>query len=127
MKNYFWGAGPFLREDCIWRRKLIKLFLGCKSLLKRRGRLAMKINITLFMENEVLNILSNNFSEESEKKILGYMTVMRTKGYLTPKLSIIFFMGEFLNIFLSNKFFDDSNIFQENVGKKFFEGGMTIS
>ncbi len=42
-----------------------KPFLGPKSLLKGRTRLAMKMNINFFMGNEVLNIFSfNNFLEK---------------------------------------------------------------
>ncbi len=53
-------------------------FLGPKSLLKERGCQGMKMNITFFMENEVLNIFSfDNFFDKSNifgengEKILG--------------------------------------------------------
>ncbi len=41
-------------------------FLGPKSLLKRKERPVMKMNITFFIRNEVLNIFSlNSFAEKS--------------------------------------------------------------
>ncbi len=79
-------------------------FLGAKSLLKGRGHLATKMNITCFVGNEVLNIfLSNNFCEKSNfpekiaKKILGDVSnfsifIFKRKGHLTSKIDTNFFI-----------------------------------
>ncbi len=51
---------------CIFRENDEKPFLEAKSLLKERGCLTTKMNITFLMGNEVLNIFStNNFFEKS--------------------------------------------------------------
>ncbi len=67
-------------------------FFWAKSLLQGRGCLATKMNITFFMRNGVLNILSSNnffeknniFRENGEKKFRD-VNIFRTKGNLTPK------------------------------------------
>ncbi len=53
-------------------------FLGPKSLLKERSRLARRMNINFFMGNEVSNILlfnnffkKSNIFEDNGEKILG--------------------------------------------------------
>ncbi len=63
---------------CNFLRKRRKPFLGPKSPLKERRRLATRMNINFFMGNEFSNILSfNNFFEKSNifgdngEKILG--------------------------------------------------------
>ncbi len=71
------------KRYCVLGEKSEKPFLTAKSLLKARGRLATKMNITFFMGNEVLNIFSSNnffdksniFQENSEKQFLRDVTV----------------------------------------------------
>ncbi len=71
----------FFKRNCNFLRNGKKPFLGPNSLLKRRGRLATKMNITFFMGNELLNNFSfNNFFEkinvfgENEEKNILWLT-----------------------------------------------------
>ncbi len=80
----FYYLAVFSKKAEIFWENGKKPFLGPKSLLKGRGRLATKMNITFYLiENEVLNIFScNNFFEKSnifgengEKKFWGNTTI----------------------------------------------------
>ncbi len=56
----------FSKKGCIFQENNEKPSLGAKFLLKKRGRLTTKKNITVFIENKVLNNLSSDhFFEES--------------------------------------------------------------
>ncbi len=56
----------FLKKKLFSEKMAKKPFLGAKYLLKGRGQLATKMNITFFLGNEILNkFSSNNFFEKS--------------------------------------------------------------
>ncbi len=73
----------FFKKSCIFWENGKKPFRGVKSLLKGRKCVAIKMNITFFMGNEVLNIfssnnffeISNSFGENGEKKFGGNMPI----------------------------------------------------
>ncbi len=71
----------FFQKCVIFWENARKPFLGPKSLLKERRRLATRMNINFFMANEVSNILSfNNLFEKSNifgmgKKFWENMTI----------------------------------------------------
>ncbi len=82
-------------------RKCRKTVSGGQILLKRKGRLAMKMNITFFMGNEVLNIFYlNNFFEESnifreiDERFFWGTSIFKEKESLdlTPKMNTTFFI-----------------------------------
>ncbi len=74
--------------------------------MKRRGHLATKINITFFMENEVLNMFSINsffgksniFRENSKKQFWGYGHLLG--GHHGTKKNIRLFIAIFVKAML---------------------------
>ncbi len=88
----------FRKKAVIFKESGKNPFLGPKSLLRGRKRLATKMNIPFFMGNKVLNIFSfNNFFEKSnifgeneEKKFGGTWPFFRRRDLLTSKTNITF-------------------------------------
>ncbi len=76
----FYYLTVFSKKGCIFWENYKKPFLRPKSILKGRGRLATKMNITFFTRNEVFSNFSfNNFFEKSnifgengEKILVGH-------------------------------------------------------
>ncbi len=110
--NIFW------KKSCIFREDSEKSFLGAESLLKRKGRLIMKMNITFFMENEVLNMFSSNnffgkrniFWENGEKQFWGCEHLLG--DHLRTKNNITLFIANYMvNIFMWNNISVKSSVF----------------
>ncbi len=95
----FYCLAVFSKHDCIYRENGKNPFRGPKSHLKRRVRLATKINITSLwrMKSWIffhLTIFSKKatFLENMVKKMLGTWPFFRKKDHLVLKTNITFFI-----------------------------------
>ncbi len=87
------------KKNCIFWENSEKPFLGPKSLLKGRGGLAWKMNITFFNGKWSFEYFSFNnffekgniFGENGEKNFRGTRLFFR-RGHLTLKMNITFFI-----------------------------------
>ncbi len=79
----FYYLAVFLKQAVFSRENGKKPFLDAKLFLKGKRHPVAKMNIILFMENEVLNIFSfkkffwksNIFGENGDRKFLGDTTI----------------------------------------------------